>query len=134
MPSNQIIKNKKAYYQHLAEASQYSLNITNWIIFFCHLILSVQLDTKDLVQFTLKKARFWTQYSDLLSPRQTKVIKRLFEAGKEGFVGGISAKKYMIIADCSKATATRDLALLVELGCLYQLEGGGRNTRYDLAI
>lgn len=46
----------------------------------------------------------------------------------------ISAKKYMTIGDCSKATATRDLTLLGELGCLYQLEGGGRNTRYDVSI
>ncbi len=132
--SSQIMKNKKAYYQQLAEASQYSLNITSWVTYFCRLILEAQLDVKDLIQFTLKKARFWAKYSDLLPPRQTKVIKRIFDAGKDGFMGGISAKKYMAIGDCSKATATRDLAQLVEWGCLYQLEGGGRNTRYDLAI
>jgi Fic family protein len=33
----------------------------------------------------------------------------------KGFQGRISARKFMSIVDCSKATATRDLGALVEL-------------------
>jgi Fic family protein len=132
--STQIMKNKKSYYVQLAGASCYSLDVTDWASYFCRLILEAQLDAKELIQFILKKAKFWDKYAQTLSPRQIKVIQRVFEAGKEGFEGGLSAKKYGIIADCSKATATRDLADLVKLGCLYQLEGSGRNTRYALIL
>lgn len=32
----------------------------------------------------------------------------------------------------SKATATRHLSDLLEKGCIVKLEGGGRNTRYQI--
>lgn len=35
---------------------------------------------------------------------------------------------------CSKATATRDLGELVELGIFQQLPGGGRSTSYELVL
>jgi Fic family protein len=38
------------------------------------------------------------------------------------------------MAKVSKATATRDLADLLEKGCLRRLPGGGRSTRYALAL
>ena len=50
-------------------------------------------------------------------------------AGEE-FEHGINARKYQSLAKVSKATATRDLADLVEKGCLWKLPGGGRSTRY----
>lgn len=34
----------------------------------------------------------------------------------------------------SKATATRDMAELVEKGCLYKLPGGERSTRYTVLL
>jgi Fic family protein len=55
-------------------------------------------------------------------------------AGPEGFEGGISAGKYGSIPGASKATATRDLADLLRAGALGRLPGGGRSTRYELAL
>jgi Fic family protein len=66
--------------------------------------------------------------------RQRRVVHRLFQAGVDGFEGGVNAQKYMKIAACSKATATRDLSDLLAKGCLASLPGGGRNTRYALAL
>lgn len=132
--SKQIMAVKAEYYSQLAEASSYSLDITPWINFFCQLVLDAQLSAKDLVQFVLKKAKFWAKYSNVLSDRQIRVVQRMLEAGTSGFEGGISSKKYMKIVDCSKATATRDLTDLVEKGCIHQLEGNGRNTRYELSL
>ena len=43
----------------------------------------------------------------------------------------MSAKKYMIITNTSKATATRHLQELVEMHALRQM-GGGRSVRYEL--
>ncbi|HNA22348.1 MAG TPA: DUF4172 domain-containing protein, partial [Agitococcus sp.] len=50
----------------------------------------------------------------------------------KGFELGISASQYQKVAKVSKATATRHLADLVAKGCVVKLEGGGRNTRYQI--
>jgi Fic family protein len=57
----------------------------------------------------------------------------MLEAEPEGFEGGMTANKYTSITKASKATATRDLQLLAELG-VFVTEGGGRSTRYMLNI
>ena len=57
----------------------------------------------------------------------------MFDAGPEGFEGGMRAKKYMSITKASKATATRDLQHLLESGILISV-GGGRSTHYELNI
>lgn len=36
------------------------------------------------------------------------------------------------VAKVSKATATRHLSDLLEKACIVKLEGGGRNTRYQI--
>jgi Fic family protein len=51
----------------------------------------------------------------------------------EEFANGINASKYRSLGKVSKATATRELADLVNKGCLVKLPGGGRSTRYQLA-
>ena len=61
------------------------------------------------------------------------VAARMFAAGPAGFEGGMTARKYMGITGCSKASATRDLAALIQMGALTCLPGGGRSTRYALA-
>ena len=57
----------------------------------------------------------------------------MIEAGINGFEGGMSAKKYMIIADTSKATATRDLQNLISIHAFKQI-GSGRSVRYELNL
>lgn len=57
----------------------------------------------------------------------------MLDEGPDGFTGGMSARKYMSIAKTSKATATRDLQQLVELGALTPI-GGGRSTRYEIRL
>lgn len=86
------------------------------------------------VFFTLQKTKFWSRFKEGLNSRQEMVIQRMFKAGFTGFKGGMSAKKYMKIANCSKPTATRDLKDLLEKACLTQLPGGGRSTSYEIAL
>ena len=62
-----------------------------------------------------------------------KALRKMLDAGPEGFEGGMTATKYISITKTSKATATRDLQALAEMGLL-QSEGGGRTTHYHLNI
>jgi Fic family protein len=127
-----IEADKKSYYKALEQA-QKSNDITLWVKYFVTVILQSQEQATNLVNFILKKSKFFDHFKDVLNERQVKAVRRMLDSGPEGFEGGMSAKKYMSITKASKATATRDLQHLLELEVLI-LEGGGRSTHYILNI
>lgn len=87
------------------------------------------------IDFTLKKTRYFNLYKEQLNERQLKVMKRMFDEGPEGFAGGLNARKYIGITNTSKATATRDLYYLLEIGALrLAVKVGGRSTTYLLNL
>jgi Fic family protein len=55
----------------------------------------------------------------------------MLDAGPDGFVGGMTNRKYSHLTKISPATAQRDLAELAALKCL-ALVGAGRGARYEL--
>jgi len=57
----------------------------------------------------------------------------MFSEGIDGFRGGLSAENYLSMTKASRATATRDLHELVEIGALTRT-GERRYTRYHLNI
>ncbi len=128
--SKTIESDKKSYYQAL-EMGQRSNQITEWIYYFVQTLLLAQKHAREVIDFILKKSKFFEQHKNELNSRQLKVINKMFEAGTEGFVGGMNANKYISITSTSKATATRDLQDLAERGVLIAV-GGGRSTRYLL--
>lgn len=130
--SRTIEADKKAYYQALEKASK-SNEITKWVKYFVEITLTSQKQARELIDFILKKTKFFDRYKDGLNERQLKVIKRMMEAGPEGFEGGINASKYSSLTKVSKATATRDLQYLLEIKAL-AVVGGGRSTRYVIDI
>ncbi len=128
--SKTIEKDKKSYYSALKQA-QRTLDLNKWLKYFTTVILEAQNETEKEIFFSLKKAKFFDQYKDVLNRRQLKAIQRMFNAGINGFKGGMTAKKYMSLTSASKATATRDLQMLHENGALVRT-GAGRSTRYQL--
>jgi Fic family protein len=130
--SQTIEADKKAYYRAL-ENAQKTNEITDWINYFVSTTLKAQLEAKALVDFTLKKAKFFDRFKANLNERQIKVVLRMMEEEPKGFEGGMTANKYISITKTSKATATRDLQMLAESGVL-ESKGGGRSTSYELNI
>lgn len=130
--SKTIEADKKSYYNALKTA-QSSNHITTWIKYFVDTTLIAQKQAKDMINFILRKTRFFDHFKNLLNERQLKVIQKMMDAGPEGFEGGLNASKYISITKASKATATRDLQHLATIGAL-AIEGGGRSTRYRLNI
>ena len=61
------------------------------------------------------------------------MYNKMIDAGKDGFEGGMTAKKYVSITKTTKATATRDLQELVEYGILTR-NLAGRSTNYTLIL
>lgn len=130
--SKTIESNKKAYYAAL-ENAQKSNEITDWLVYFSDMVLSAYEDSKRLMIFTLQKARLFDRFRDRLEERQLRVLKRMLQDGPKSFEGGMSAKKYVSITGVSKATATRDLQYLSQIGVLIPL-GTGRATRYEVHL
>ncbi len=130
--SSAIEVDKKTYYALLERTQREGLRIDDWLGWFVETVLKAQDIARVQVDFVVAKARFFDRYRGQLNDRQHKVAARMFAAGPAGFEGGMTAGKYAGITGCSKATATRDLAALVEMGALANLPGGGRSTRYTL--
>lgn len=130
--SQAIDQDKKAYYAALNHASK-SNEITAWINYFVNIVLTAYIDVGRQINFILKKSTYFDKFEDRLNERQLKVIRRMMQAGVNGFEGGMSAKKYMAMTGVSKATATRDLQDLLAIGAVRQI-GEGRSIRYELII
>lgn len=127
-----IERDRKGYYDQL-ETHQKTLDITAWLLWFGETVLKAQQVTLERVAFFIAKAKFYDAYRDRLNERQAKVVERMFREGPTGFKGGLSAENYIAITGTSRATTTRDLQDLVEMGALTRT-GERRHTRYSLRI
>lgn len=132
MLSKSIQQNRNAYYDALNKAS-FSNEVTEWLVFFSQIILdALSLTTAELA-FIIKRIHLFNLYAGRLNPRQEKVLLKLFDAGPDGFIGGLSPKNYMAITKASSATATRDLNALTEWGVL-EKTGNFKSTRYRIRM
>jgi Fic family protein len=127
-----INRHKKAYYAELHRASQTN-QIDAWMGWFVDIVLEAQARTIDRIRFLIDKTRLLDRLRDQINVRQEKALIRMMAEGPDGFTGGLSADNYRTITNATSATATRDLADLVELGALTRT-GERRYTRYHLAI
>jgi Fic family protein len=127
-----ILARRKSYYEAL-EAANKENEITRWLMWFAGVAIEAQRRTIALVEFLIDKTKLLDRLKGQLNARQEKVLLRMFREGPEGFKGGLSAGKYSTITGASPATATRDLADLVEKGALVR-EGERRYARYRLSV
>ncbi len=125
-----IEKDKKQYYAALNKVSK-TLQIDSWLLYFAKMLLEAQRNTIAIITFSIKKAHFFDRFKNELNERERKVVNKMFDAGEEGFKGGMTAKKYVSITKTSKATATRDLQHLSQMGVLLA-QGDGRGAHYLL--
>jgi Fic family protein len=125
---------KKSYYLQLEKASRGSLDVNDWLDYFADRVIKAQEIAREEVDFVLAKTRFFEAYGDQLNDRQARMVVHVFAEGRKGFEGGIRTKKYEAITKCPNRTASRDLSDLVAKGIIMPLPGGGRTTRYELAV
>jgi Fic family protein len=127
-----ILFRRKAYYAAL-EAANKKNEVTPWLSWFAGIVIEAQRRTTAQVEFLIEKTRLLDRLRGELNPRQEKAVLRMLREGPEGFKGGLSAGNYATITGASPATATRDLADLVEKGALLRT-GEHRHARYHIAI
>jgi Fic family protein len=127
-----ILIKRKSYYDAL-EAANKRNQITDWLAWFAATGLEAQRRTLAQVEFLIDKTKLLDRLRGHLNPRQERALVRMLREGPDGFQGGLSAGKYAGIAKTSAATATRDLADLVDHGALRRT-GERKHARYHLTI
>ncbi|MES2531197.1 MAG: DUF4172 domain-containing protein [Pseudomonadota bacterium] len=131
--SRQIWLDRVGYYRELQAATGQSvLDVTPWVRWFAGCVEKACLATVAQVHGAARKNGFWVELLSRhpeLSASQRKVLNKLYDAGPEGFAGGMSTEKYTAIAQVSRATAYRELTDMVASGLLVRT-GEGRGTRY----
>lgn len=135
--SSAVEMDKNTYYEqlNLASRADTNLDITPWIEYFANVVSVAQIDASEKIAFVLGKAAFWDKHSSTpMNERQQKLVRKMLDAGKDGYDTGINAKKYQNMTGCSRATATRDLMDLYDKKVLFNLPGSGRNTRYGILL
>jgi len=130
--SAQIMRNRDAYYAVLERTQRNGLDVTPWLVWHLEQVsLACEL-AGGTIAHVLAKARFWLRHQGTpINDRQRKVINILLDAGPGGFAGGMNTRKYVSLTRASRATAYRELADLVEKGCLIP-SGGGRSVSYGI--
>ncbi len=126
-----ILAKRRAYYDAL-EAANKDNEIAAWLRWFAETAIEAQRRTVARVEFLIEMTRLLDRLRGQLNDRQEKALLRMLREGPEGFEGGLSAANYIAITGASPATATRDLAGMVEKGALVRV-GERRHARYHIA-
>jgi Fic family protein len=127
-----IQRNRRVYYDMLERGNKRN-EITDWLVYFAGTVLGAVAESQRWVEFLIEKTRLIDRLRGKWNERQEKVVLRMAREGPAGFKGGLSAENYLAITGTSRATATRDLQGLVEMGALVR-SGRLKGTRYRLAI
>ena len=133
--STQLLAARADYYAHLQAATgQPELDVTPWVGWFATRVQRAGEAAAAHTQSAADKTALWSHLNTAhpdLSAAQRKSLGKLFDAGPDGFAGGMSTETYVHLTGVSRATAYRQLTDLTERGLL-ERTGQGRGTRYRL--
>lgn len=131
--STQIMAERNKYYDILESSQKGGLDITNWLTWFLQCTERAITSAEKIVSKVMAKSSFWKKNENAeINARQRKVINLLLDAGRGGFVGGLTTRKYVSIAKTSRVTAYREITDLLEKGLLKQNAGKGRSVSYEI--
>jgi Fic family protein len=138
--STAISSDRKGYYDILDKTTNLFLNksfdLTPWIEWHLNTLNDAMKQSLKNIEYLISKTKFWDIHrKQPLNERQIKVLNKILDIGNENFEGGLNTKKYISLTKVSKATAVRDITLLIEYGCIKQIDGtAGRNIRYEINV
>jgi len=133
--SSQISLDRKAYYDILETTQKGDLDITEWIVWFLQTFVRALERSDEMIQRAILIGHFWKTHAQMdLNPRQKKVLQKMLESEPQGFIGGMTNRKYVGLTKVSAASAKRDLGDLEEKGFLKRNESKGRSVSYSLIL
>ena len=127
--SNQILAERKRYYEILEKTQHGDSDITEWIEWFLSCLERALIGSTEVLKSVLAKAEFWeTHKQTALNDRQRKMLNKLLD----GFEGKLTSSKWAKITKTSPDTALRDINDLIGKGIIRKEADGGRSTHYEL--
>ncbi|KAA6334331.1 Adenosine monophosphate-protein transferase SoFic [termite gut metagenome] len=127
--SNQILDERKAYYDILEKTQRGDGDITSWLVWFLSCLEKTLANTEKVLKSILTKAKFWESHSQtVLNERQRIMLNKLLD----GFEGKLTSTKWAKITKTSPDTALRDIQDLIAKGILRKEAQGGRSTNYEI--
>lgn len=127
--SNQILIERKRYYEVLQKAQSSDGDITEWLTWYLECLHRALQTSEATIQKVLQKAGFWDKHKETeLNARQRLMLNKLLD----GFDGKLTTSKWAKITKSSQDTALRDINDLIGKGILSKETGGGRSTNYEL--
>ncbi len=127
--SNQILAERKRYYEILEKTQHGDSDITEWIEWFLSCFERALIGSTEVLKSVLAKAEFWeTHKQTALNERQRKMLNKLLD----GFDGKLTSSKWAKITKTSPDTALRDINDLIGKGIIRKEADGGRSTHYEL--
>lgn len=133
--SSQIMEDREEYYSVLERSQKGGGDVTEWLEWFLECHVRAVGGAGKLISGVLDKAEFWRRHAQTpLNERQRKVINKLLDAGRGGFQGGLTTRKYVSMTGASRATAFREMSDLQEKGLLRPNAAKGRSTSYELSF
>ncbi len=127
--SNQILIERKVYYEVLQKVQYKDGNITEWIVWYLNRLYDALKNTEQTINKVLYKADFWDIHKEtVLNARQRMMVNKLLD----GFIGKLKTSKWAKITKCSQDTALRDIQDLIKKDILQKEASGGRSTNYEL--
>ena len=127
--SNQILAERKRYYEILEKTQHGDSDITEWIEWFLSCLERALIGSTEVLKSVLAKAEFWeTHKQTALNERQRKMLNKLLD----GFEGKLTSSKWAKITKTSPDTALRDINDLIGKGIIRKEADGGRSTHYEL--
>ena len=129
--SNQILTERKKYYEILEKTQRGTSDITNWLTWFVSCLENALINSGEVLDSVLFKAKFWEKHSQTpLNDRQRLMLNKLLDE----FEGKLTSSKWAKIVKTSQDTAIRDIQDLVSKEILRKEAHGGRSTNYELII
>ncbi|NDW19600.1 Fic family protein [Dysgonomonas sp. 216] len=129
--SSQILTERKKYYEILEKTQRGTSDITNWLVWFLSCLENALINSGEVLDSVLVKAKFWEKHSQTsLNDRQRFMLNKLLD----GFDGKLTSSKWAKMAKTSQDTAIRDIQDLMDKGILRKEAQGGRSTNYELII
>lgn len=113
--SNQIMIEKKAYYNILQQEQHSNGDITKWLEWFLNCLYRTLISTEETFKRVFYKIEFWNNHNEtILNHRQRLMLNKILE----GFEGKLKTSKWAKIAKCSTDTALRDIKDLIDKSIL----------------
>ena len=129
--SRAIAGDREGYWNRLEETQRGDGDVTGWLAWFVDAYDRSAREAETAIVSVLRRTRMLDQAREAgVTPRQEAVLVRMLDPDWAGFM---TTPKWAKLADCSPATAQRDIADLLAKGLLAANPGGSKNSSYRLA-